>query len=137
MEPMARPRRNATRARLVGVTLGLAATLAPAGWAAARGNDDGNVARVFSVDTVAPTTTVSPTDTYVYDLENEPSQCIGFLPKPDCGKKPEQAGDRGGPLQWATFGVILVGVGVIGAVVARNVIRRDRAIADDLRTKGL
>ena len=84
------------------------------------------------------TTTTAVTDsTFVYDLENEPSQCIGFLPKPGCGKKPEQAGDRGGALQWATFGVIIAGVAVIGTVLARNVIRRDRAIAERLRDQGL
>ena len=32
----------------------------------------------------------------VYDLENEPSQCIGLLPRPGCGKEPEDAGERGG-----------------------------------------
>jgi hypothetical protein len=91
-----------------------------------------------AADTTDTTTTSVVTDsTYVYDLVNEPSQCIGFLPKPDCGKKPQQAGDRGGALQWATFGVIIAGVGVIATVLVRNVIRRDRAIAEDLRNRGL
>ena len=127
---MAGPRRTSTRARVVGVALGLAIGVS-VGVAAAVAPG------AVSADTVAPTTTVSPTSTYVYDLEKDPSECIGFLPKPGCGKEPEQPGDRGGPLQWATFGVILAGVGVIGAVIVRNVIRRDRAIAEDLRDKGL
>jgi hypothetical protein len=72
---------------------------------------------------------------YGYDLENDPSECINFLPRPNCGKKPEDAGDRGGALQYATFGVILAGIGVIGTVIARNVIRRDRAVNDALAQK--
>ena len=75
-------------------------------------------------------TTLPPTDsTFVYDLEEEPSQCIGLLPKPNCGKKPEQAGDRGGALQWLVFVILLTAVGTIATVVVRNVIRRDREIA--------
>lgn len=70
----------------------------------------------------------SPDTTFVYDLENEPSQCIGFLPRPGCGKEPQQAGDRGGALQYAVFGVLMAGLGIIGTVVVRNVIRRDRAV---------
>jgi hypothetical protein len=69
----------------------------------------------------------------VYDLENEPSNCIGFLPKPGCGKKPQQAGDRGGSLQYLTFGFMILGVGTIGTVLVRNVIKRDRAIAERLK----
>lgn len=70
----------------------------------------------------------SPDTTFVYDLENEPSQCIGFLPRPGCGKKPQQAGDRGGALQLAVFGVLMAGLGTIGTVVVRNVVRRDRIV---------
>lgn len=83
------------------------------------------------------TTTVVTDSTFAYDLKNDPSQCIGFLPKPDCGKKPQQAGDRGGALQYATFAVIIAGVGVIATVLVRNVMKRDRAIAEDLRNRGL
>lgn len=79
----------------------------------------------------APTdTTVPVTDsTFVWDLEKEPSECIGFLPKPGCGKEPQQAGDRGGALQWTVFAVIIAGVATVGSVLARNVVRRDREIA--------
>jgi hypothetical protein len=65
----------------------------------------------------------------VYDIEKEPSDCIGFLPKPGCGKKPQQAGDRGGSLQYLTFLVMIAGVSIIGTVLIRNVMKRDRAIA--------
>lgn len=78
-----------------------------------------------SSDTTLPTTQ----STFVYDLEEEPSQCIGLLPKPNCGKKPEQAGDRGGALQWIVFAILIAAVGMIATVVVRNVIRRDREIA--------
>ncbi len=71
------------------------------------------------------TTTIPSTEsTYVYDLENEPGECIGFLPKPGCGKKPTQAGDRGGSLQYITFGIMIAGLGVIGAVIGRNIVKR-------------
>lgn len=93
-------------------------TIAPFGTAAAFASD--------STDTTVPP---SPDSTYVYDLDNEPSECIGFLPKPGCGKAPQQAGDRGGSLQILTFVVMLTGVGVIATVLIRNVIKRDRAIA--------
>ena len=79
----------------------------------------------------SPTTTIPSTEsTYVYDLENEPGECIGFLPKPGCGKKPEQAGDRGGSLQYITFAVMLGGLGVIGTVIGRNIVKRDRELAE-------
>lgn len=68
-----------------------------------------------------------------YDLENEPSQCIGLLPKPGCGSEPEQAGDRGGALQYAVFGLIIAGLAVIFTVVFRRVIRADRAKAQRAR----
>ena len=84
-----------------------------------------------TTDTIPDADAVTDT-TFVWDLENEPSECIGFLPKPGCGKEPEQAGDRGGALQWTVFALIMSGVGVIGTVIVRNVIRRDRAIADQM-----
>lgn len=72
---------------------------------------------------------ISTTDTtvYVYPLEGDVDDCIGLLPKPGCGVAPSQAGDRGGELQYAVFGLILVGLAVIFTVVFRNVLRRDRA----------
>jgi hypothetical protein len=65
-----------------------------------------------------------------YNLENEPSQCIGLLPKPGCGSQPEQAGDRGGGLQYAVFGLIIAGLAIIFTVVFRRVVRGDRVKAD-------
>ena len=50
------------------------------------------------------------------------------------------AGDRGGGLQYATFGIIIAGLAVVMTVVLRNVLRSDRRkaaeVADpDLRWK--
>jgi len=71
---------------------------------------------------------VSTTDTtvYVFPLEGNVSDCIGLLPKPGCGIEPTQAGDRGGGLQFAVFGLIVVGLVVIFTTVFRNVLKRDR-----------
>lgn len=65
-----------------------------------------------------------------YDLVRPPSECIGFLPAPDCGKEPTDAGERGGTLQYVTFGVILAGLAFIFTVVFRNVVRSDRNKAE-------
>ena len=66
-----------------------------------------------------PTPTSAP-----LDLEAEASTCIGLLPKPGCGREPVDAGDRGGPLQYATFAVMLLGLAIIGARIALAARRR-------------
>lgn len=108
--------------RLAPTVCAVLLTLFPFGLSSVRAAD--------SSDTTVPS---SPDSTFVYDLENEPSQCVGFLPKPGCGKKPEQAGDRGGALQYLTFGIMILGVATVGAVLVRNVIRRDREIAERMK----
>lgn len=81
----------------------------------------------FSGQALASNTSTSDTSTSdtsipaMYDLENEPSQCIGLLPRPGCGKKPEDAGDRGGALQYTVFGLMVLGLGVIGASMVRGI----------------
>ncbi len=57
----------------------------------------------------------------VYDLENEPSECIGFLPKPGCGKEPEDAGERGGSLQYLVFAIMITGLTIVGVAITRSV----------------
>ena len=74
-------------------------------------------ASIFAKPSTSPDTSTPA----VYDLENEPSQCIGLLPKPGCGKEPQDAGDRGGALQYAVFGLMIVGLGVIGAGMVRGI----------------
>lgn len=119
--------------RLASIACAVLLTAAPCSATIAHATDstDTTVPRAnASVTPAEVTDTTSVTEsTYVYDLENEPSNCIGFLPKPGCGKAPQQAGDRGGSLQILTFLVMLTGVGVIATVLIRNVIKRDRAIA--------
>jgi hypothetical protein len=108
--------------RIAPITCAVLLTLAPFGISAVRAADaptDSTVATVEVTDT-----------TYVYDLVNEPSECINSNPRPDCGKKPQSSGDRGGWMQYTVFLVMLAGVGFIASVLIRNVIRRDRAIAE-------
>ena len=108
--------------RLAAIVCAALLTCAPFGLSSVRAAD--------STDTTIPS---SPDSTFVYDLEREPDDCIGFLPKPGCGKKPEQAGDRGGSLQYETFGIMIIGLATIGTVLVRNVMRRDRALSDQLK----
>ena len=110
--------------RFASLTCAVLLTVAPFGANAVQAAD--------SVDTTLPT---SPDSTFVYDLDKEPSDCIGFLPKPGCGKEPQQAGDRGGSLQYLTFIVMITGVGIIGTVLIRNVIKRDRAMSAKMAEK--
>ena len=78
------------------------------------------------VDATTSDDSTTTTSVYVYPLEGDIDDCIGLLPKPGCGYEPTQAGDRGGALQFAVFGLIIVGVVVVFSVVFRNVIRRDK-----------
>jgi hypothetical protein len=81
-------------------------------------------ALALSVNGQALASNTGTTDTSVpaiYDLENEPSQCIGLLPRPGCGKKPEDAGERGGALQYSVVGLMITGLGVIGLGMVRGI----------------
>lgn len=117
-------------------------TTAPFGAAVAHAADSSDTTvpmapdATFVTDTAVSSNSVAPSDStvitdpnFAYDLQNDPSECINSNPRPNCGKKPQQAGDRGGSLQYLTFLVMLAGVGVIATVLIRNVIKRDRAIA--------
>jgi hypothetical protein len=57
--------------------------------------------------TTAPLQTSPP-------MERDLSECLSAVPKPGCGYAPQQAGDRGGWLQWTLFGVMIVGLAFIG-----------------------
>ena len=74
--------------------------------------------------------------TLVWRVERDPSECIGFLPKPGCGYAPQDAGERGGALQITLFFVMIGAIAVIGTVVVRNVVRRDRALARTVAPSG-
>ena len=49
-----------------------------------------------------------------------------IIPRPNSGHEPTEAGDRGGALQVLVFVAIVVGVGTVGLLAARD-IRRSRA----------
>jgi hypothetical protein len=55
------------------------------------------------------------------------SDCIGLYPKPGCGREPVLSGDRGGSMQYATFGIMITALIVIGVRISRSIIKRDRA----------
>ena len=108
--------------RIAPITCAVLLTLAPFGLSAAH-----------AADTPTDSTVAEVTDsTYVYDLVNEPSECINSNPRPNCGKKTQSSGDRGGWMQYTVFLVMLGGVGAVSSVLIRNVIRRDRAIAEKM-----
>ena len=43
-----------------------------------------------------------------------------IIPRPNSGHEPEDAGDRGGALQLALLGLIVVGVGFVGMKIFRQ-----------------
>ena len=114
--------------RCAPLTCAVLFTLAPFGVAHA-------TATVAVPDAAATTTIVSSDSTFVYDLVNDPSECINSNPRPNCGKKPQSSGDRGGWMQYTVFFTMLGAVGFIGTVIGRNVVRRDKAIADKYADK--
>lgn len=85
------------RIRLLAVVACLLLSIAPPAFAAPVGDGD------------APVTT----------LGQQPDGG-GIIPRPDSGRAPEDAGDRGGALQTVVFVVILGGVVVIATLVVRE-----------------
>ena len=55
------------------------------------------------------------------------SDCIGLYPKPGCGSEAVLSGDRGGSMQYATFGIMITALIVIGVRISRSIVKRDRA----------
>ncbi len=55
------------------------------------------------------------------------SDCIGLYPKPGCGTEPVLSGDRGGSMQYATFGIMITALIIIGVRIARSIAKRDHA----------
>lgn len=60
------------------------------------------------------------------------SDCIGLYPKPGCGTEAVLSGDRGGSMQYATFGIMITALIVIGVRIARSITKRDRARDESL-----
>lgn len=59
----------------------------------------------------------------------EPAPVDDIIPKPNSGREPTEAGDRGGALQALVFALIVVGVGVIVAMIVREARRNRRALS--------
>ncbi|MBN2624618.1 MAG: hypothetical protein JXA83_14665 [Acidimicrobiales bacterium] len=59
------------------------------------------------------------------EVGEEPLQGDDIIPKPNSGRHPAEAGDRGGALQVLVLGLIVAGVGGIAAMVMRES-RRNR-----------
>ena len=71
---------------------------------------------VVATDTTVPDEDVTDS-TAVWRLENDPSECINSNPRPNCGYKPTDAGERGGALQVSLFFIMM---GAIAAELARR-----------------
>lgn len=102
--------------------------------ALARGDSTGSRVTADSVADDTPTTDQVTDSTTGWRLENDPSECINSNPRPNCGYKPQDAGERGGWLQITLFFVLMGALGVIFTVIIRNVVRRDRAIAERMQS---
>jgi hypothetical protein len=77
--------------------------------------------QVLLPTSVPPTTVVSAQDL----------SCAGpAIVRPNCGKKPEQAGDRGGALQITVWVLLVAGLAVVFSVVFRSARRTERAKAE-------
>jgi len=77
----------------------------------------------------------APTEpTAVVSADTEPVPTTAFdwscskpaVVKPNCGVKPEQAGDRGGALQYTVWGLLVAGLAVVFTVVFRSARRTNR-----------
>jgi hypothetical protein len=76
--------------------------------------------------TAAPSATeVPPTTAF------DPSCAKPAIVKPNCGVKPEQAGDRGGALQYTVWGFLVAGLAVVFTVVFRSAARTNRRRTND------
>mgnify|MGYP003347348309 FL=1 len=115
------------------IVVALLFVIAPVGVAAHASTSSGaaGVAVLASTDTTIPDEAITDS-TAVWRVENDPSACINSNPRPNCGYKPTDAGERGGALQVSLFFIMLGAIAVIGTVIFRNIVKRDRAIAADL-----
>lgn len=82
---------------------------------------------LFFVSPTAAFAEDPPTTEVPFELERDVTECVSANPPPNCGRKPTSSGDRGGAMQFATLGAIVVGLGVIFTVVFRNTFRADKA----------
>jgi hypothetical protein len=74
----------------------------------------------------AQTATTTTTTTVAMADDGQASQTKSVIPKPNSGSAPQQAGDRGGALQIGLFGVLVLALAFIGAVIIRSTMRNSR-----------
>jgi hypothetical protein len=87
------------------------------------------VAPPGSGDTSASEVTTTSINNEFLNTKRDLSQCLGHsVDLPDCGIEPTHPGDRGGILQYITFGLMMFGVAFIFWRVARGVKARDAAL---------
>jgi hypothetical protein len=75
-----------------------------------------------------PTTSTATTATTVPDTSIAPSLRPNALPRANSGQKPTQAGDRGGALQYATFGLMCAGLAFIALRIVTSSRRARRRL---------
>jgi hypothetical protein len=89
-------------------------------------------AQTFIVHAQTATTT---TTTVATADDGQVAQTKSVIPKPNSGSAPQQAGDRGGALQIGLFGVLVLALAFIGAVIIRSTMRNSR-VRDAALQKG-
>jgi uncharacterized protein HemX len=85
------------------------------------------------ISSSAQTTTTSTTVAMADD--SGAGQTKSVIPKPNSGSAPKQIGDRGGAGQIAVFGLLILALAIIGAVIVRSTMRNAR-IRDASLEKG-
>ena len=75
-------------------------------------------------DTTQPALAGAPADSVVDEGDLTCAQ-PGVV-RPNCGVKPQQAGDRGGVLQYTVWVVLIIGLIVVFSVVFRSAARTNR-----------
>ena len=112
--------------RLLFVVVAVFAVLAPG---RALASTPPTIPPATSDTAAAGSATESTIDNSFLDTKRELSQCLNnSIDLPDCGIEPKVAGDRGGVLQGVTFGVLTLGIVIIGWRVVRSVKARDAAV---------
>lgn len=115
--------------RLTTTACAIALTCAPFGIATAHASN--TLDNTVAIGAITAETSPPFTDPFA-GLQNEPDECLNSNPRPNCGVKPQQSGDRGGWMQYVVMGTMLGALAVIGTVIVRNIIKRDRAIAQEM-----
>ena len=77
-------------------------------------------------DTAPPTTEQTVTAGTDTAEESDLSCSKPGVVRPNCGTKPQQAGDRGGALQYTVWGILIAGLAVVFTVVFRSAARTNR-----------